>query len=348
VSGRRQGLIVVFLFGQKLEHRADRAVTKAEDYPLRLRLADIRVLTPRISALRLCAADAGRLPGFAPGAHLRFPLALDTGQVAVRAYSLLNPGDAPQDYEIAVQLEPAGHGGSRFMHGLSVGDELACSLPANDFALCADGGRHVLIAGGIGVTPLLAMARHLSASGADFEFHYVARTPEMMAFRAEVAAFATAKLLFDAGDPARGLDLSGIFKANAPGTHFYICGPQKMVEDAAQIHARTGLPQASFHYELFAGTLGRPGDAAFDVVLARDGRRFTIPRGTTILDVLIEAGLDPNYDCRRGECGICVVTVCAGMPDHRDVTLSEQEKASGKSMCTCISRALSPELVLDL
>jgi ferredoxin-NADP reductase len=318
------------------------------DYPLRLRLAKTRALTPRIKALTLQAADGSTLPLFTPGSHLRFPLSLADGRQIERAYSLVHAGNAPDCYEIAVQLEPEGLGGSRAMHELAIGQELASSLPQNEFALAADADRHVLIAGGIGVTPILSMARYLAAKDLSFEVHYVARTPELTAYRDEVEAFTTAKLVFDEGDPARGLDLATIFAAHGPKTHFYLCGPQKMIGAAVKIFAQLDRPQSCLHYELFAGSVERSGDAAFDIVLQQDGRRFTVHPGTTILDVLIEAGIDPIYDCRRGECGICAVQVCAGTPDHRDVTLSEREKAGGKVICTCISRAKSAELVLDI
>lgn len=289
-------------------------------------------------------SDTGALPGWTPGAHVE--VALPDG--GTRSYSLIdNTGDwaAPTRYRLGVRLEPQGKGGSRHMHGLAVGDRVRVSAPKNGFALDATQAPALLVAGGIGVTPLVSMAAALARSGRDWRMIYAARNRAALAFADEVAGDRLALHLDDvAGGPA---DLGPAIRAAAPGTHLYVCGPRPMI-DAARAHAEAaGFTPDRIHFELFEAAAPVAGDQPFEVEI-NDGRVFTVPSGQSIIQALEAGGLDLIYDCQRGDCGICRTDVRAGTPDHRDVVLTEAERASGKVMQICVSRAKGGRLVLDI
>jgi ferredoxin-NADP reductase len=318
---------------------------------LKLVVSDVRALTPAIKRFELRRAGGRMLPPFTAGAHIDVAVTLPQGASGSRSYSLVNSLTEPDRYEIAVLREPRGSGGSAFMHErVKAGDYLAASAPRNDFPLAASAREHWLIAGGIGITPILAMARVLVASGQPFALHYCARSPGAMAYREDIAALAgdRARFYFDGGDPKRGLDLGALLGAPVPGRHLYVCGPRGMIDAALARCQVMQWPREQVHFELFTPAKAEAGDRPFEVVLARSGRSVPVPAGKTILEALIDAGEEPLSDCRRGECGVCVTEVLAGHPLHRDYYLTESEKAAGKSMCICVSRALSAKLVLDL
>jgi ferredoxin-NADP reductase len=314
---------------------------------LRMRVARIDTLTPAIRRLHLVASDSAALPAFGAGAHIGIHIPLGT-RTQRRAYSLVNATGPAGHYEIAVLLEPAGTGGSRWMHEREVGDEFDVDPPRNDFPLAEGARRHVLIAGGIGITPILAMARTLSLAEQPFTLHYAARDTASMAYGEEVGALPAATCWFDGGDPSRGLPLAQAIGTPEAGTHLYMCGPAGLVTAALGIARGLGWPEDALHCELFsAATPESPAETAFEVRLAASNRVLTIPGGTTVLDALIEAGLDPLYDCRRGDCGVCATQVLDGEPEHRDICLTAAERAQG-AFCPCVSRAKSACLVLDL
>ncbi|MBJ2154762.1 PDR/VanB family oxidoreductase [Variovorax sp. IB41] len=313
---------------------------------LALVVASVTPLTPAIKAFVLRPANGGELPPFAPGAHLSVSVqvAQSSGQ---RAYSLVRPHDGSSSYEIAVLHEPEGSGGSAWMHGLVPGAVLAAHPPRNDFALHEGALPPLLVAGGIGITPLLCMARALAAEGQAFDFFYATRSEEATAYLADVRALG-GTVVHDGGDPARGLDLRALLAAPQSGRHLHVCGPRGMVQAVVDTARAQGWPENHVHFELFAGALAEAGDTAFEVRTLRSGKTLAVAPGQSLLDVLIAAGLDPMYDCRQGDCGVCVVDVVEGVPDHRDHNLSPREKAGGKTLCTCVSRAKTPHLVLDI
>ncbi|HEV2552011.1 MAG TPA: PDR/VanB family oxidoreductase [Stellaceae bacterium] len=318
---------------------------------LELVVSDIRALTPAIKRFELRGRDGGALPPFTAGAHIDVAVTLPNGAPGSRSYSLVNSPIGRDRYEIAVLREPQGSGGSAFMHErVQIGDRLAASAPRNDFPLAGEAREHWLIAGGIGITPILAMARVLAASGQPFALHYCARSPETMVYREEIAALAgdRARFYFDGGDPARGLDVGALLAAPMPGRHVYVCGPRGMIDAVLTRCQRSQWPRDQVHFELFTPAKAEAGDQAFEVVLARSGRSVRVAAGKTILETLLEVGEEPLSDCRRGECGVCVTEVLAGEPLHRDYYLTDSEKAAGKSMCICVSRARGAKLVLDL
>lgn len=323
---------------------------------LLLRVHRIAQLTTRVRAFTLADAQGAALPAAEAGAHIEVEVEMAPGRKGYRAYSLVLTAeqDGPADYEIAVQHEEAGSGGSRFMHGLREGDLLRARAPANHFGLegRADGtSEHLLLAGGIGITPILSMARVLAGRGERFALHYAARSPEAMPYQEQVRALPGSSLYFDGGDPARGIPLGQVLSSPQPGQpqrHLYVCGPRGLIEAAVQAAAQNGWPDDCVHYELFSGALAAEGDGAFEVECARSGRVLSVPAKASILDVLVEHGFDPLFDCRTGSCGVCVTPVLAGVPDHRDSTLSAAEKSAGRQVCICVSRARTPRLVLDL
>lgn len=318
------------------------------DPRLNLKIRRIRQLTPAIKAFELVSADAEALPVFSAGAHLEVEVKLADGSRDERAYSLVNSSDHANHYEIAVQLELESRGGSAYMHGLKEGGRLTTSCPRNDFPLATDTGPHILIAGGIGITPILSMAEQLHAKNAAYELHFGARTPELMAYRERIESLCgeRARLCFDGGDPSRGLQLAALIGSPAPHKHLYVCGPRGLIDAVIETAKAQGWAADNVHFELFASTARQTGDTAFAVELTESGMTLEVPSGKSILDVMLEAGLDPMYDCNRGECGVCAVDVLDGMPEHRDYCLPDEDRESNRSICICVSRATTSTLSL--
>lgn len=300
-----------------------------------------------VQGLELVPASPGTaLPAAEAGAHV--DLLLPGG--LVRSYSLTNPGQTHR-WCLAVNRDAASRGGSRWIHeSLRPGALVEARGPRNHFPLDETAPHTVLIAGGIGITPLLAMARRLTALGRPWTLHYAARTRAQMAFVDELRALAgRAGAALDLRADHEGdkpLDLSAIVAALPAGAHVYACGPTGML-DAFEA-ATAALPRERVHLERFANTLAAASSGGFTVVLARSGRRLPVPPGQTVLEALLAAGLEPMYSCREGVCGTCETRVLRGTPDHRDLVLSDAEKASGHRMMICCSGALTPELELDL
>lgn len=303
----------------------------------------IRDETDRIRVFDLAAAEGGDLPRYTAGAHLTF----DLGDLGTRSYSLIDwpDEDDPARYTIAVQREDEGDGGSKAMHALQVGDSITVDGPKNDFELRDHDGPALLLAGGIGVTPMISMATALKAADRPYRFIFAARSADVMGFGEPIANQFDATLKYDESDP---LDLPALMADLEPGTHLYICGPKGMIDAARREAVKADLPEDRIHIELFTSAADADGDTAFEVEIQDSGEVFTIPPGKTIIEVLEEAGMDLMYDCQRGDCGICQTDVISGEPDHRDVVLSDAEKASNKVMQICVSRAKSDRLVLDL
>lgn len=311
---------------------------------LSLRVQQVEHLTPRIRRLLLISGNATPLPTFTAGAHLELQVPGPRDQR--RAYSLVNlPG--ADHYEIAVQLEDDGTGGSRWVHSLQVGDELLAQAPRNDFALCENPSHVLLIAGGIGITPMLGMARALQATDTPFTLHYAGRDAAHMAYLAQVREYPDSHCWISQGDPAKRFPAAHILATPKPGLHLYICGPAAMLNSVLSCARDLGWAADHLHYELFSGSLEVAGDQGFEVQLRASGMQLHVAAGQSVLDAMLLAGLDPLFDCRRGDCGVCVAQVIEGQADHRDICLSERDRASG-SFCTCVSRAGSSLLVLDL
>lgn len=323
--------------------------------PINVQVVQVQTLNPLVRCITLRARDGSALPGFSAGAHVRVQVALPDGASDWRHYSLISLSDdpgassTPACYTIAVRREDEGRGGSRFMHALQAGDSLSIEPPRNDFPLGEHTGRAVLVAGGIGVTPLISMAAQRRAQGRPVRMVYAGRSRELMAFLPELQGLLGDALTVHADTKAGApLDMAALLDGCDASDRLYVCGPQPMLDAVlAQAQAR-GWPRERVHFELFSAPQAQAGDRAFEVVLAQSGKTCTVPADQTLLDCLIAQGCDPLFDCKRGECGVCAVPVLEGEVDHRDYVLSAGEKAAGKVIQVCISRAKGPRLVLDL
>lgn len=316
---------------------------------LTLTVADTVEETDLVRSLRLVAADGAPLPAFTAGAHIRLTMPDGTD----RPYSLVVTTDpaeasAPAHYRLGVRRDDAGAGGSRHMHALSVGDTLTATLPRNDFALRSASGPALLIAGGIGITPIASMAAALKAGGADYRLHYAGRSQGALAFLDELQAAHADRLSVHYDDDGSAIDLAGLIAADGGRSQIYVCGPRGMIEAVRECASGQGYAKDRVHFELFAAAATGAADESFEVELSSTGQVFNIPPGASIIDVLETGGVDLIYDCRRGDCGICQTRVIAGIPDHRDVILTEAERATNSIMQICVSRARSKRLVLDI
>lgn len=288
------------------------------------------------------------LPAFSAGAHV--DLHLPGG--LIRSYSLLNAPEERHRYVIGVNKDAQSRGGSRYLHEvLRAGDTLAVSAPRNNFPLDETAPLNVFIAGGIGITPLLSMIARSQALGTPWQLHYAARTRRNAAFLDLLHGWhndpnVELSLNFDQEPGGRMLDLASIVQALPPGAHVYCCGPLPMLSAFEQ--ATAGLPPERVHMEYFSAKEAAATEGGFTVELARSGRSVQVRAGQTILDSLIEIGVEPPYSCQEGICGTCEVRVLAGIPDHRDLVLGAADKAANDRIMVCCSGARSAKLVLDL
>jgi phthalate 4,5-dioxygenase reductase component len=295
-----------------------------------------------IHLLELRDAAGGELPPFAAGAHLsvRVPNGL------LRKYSLCNDPAERDRYVIAVKREAGGRGGSEsLIRDVAVGHDLPVSAPVNNFALARSAGGYLFIAGGIGITPIMAMMRTVQAKGGRFKLYYCTRTPAATAFRDELGApelRGKVTIHHDGGDLAKALDLWPIVE-KPQGQHIYCCGPRGLMQ---AVRDMTGhWSPSAVHFESFADAAPRPDDKPFTVRLAKSGRTLEVPAGVTILEALRAAGLDVPSSCESGTCGTCRTKLIAGEADHRDLVLADDERAS--NIMVCVSRALGDEIVIE-
>lgn len=306
---------------------------------LQLKVDRIEAATPRVRRIVLSSASGGNLPAFAAGAHIDIELPNEE----TRSYSLLNDCPEADRYIVGVLREPDGFGGSVYLHDrLAVGDILKASAPSNDFPLYEAGEANILIAGGIGITPIMSMAGRLAELGRDYTLHYCARSEEEAAFLDELRARHRDRLKthFDGGDAARGLDLKALLGARPPGAHVYVCGPIGLIRDT--IAATADWPQGTVHYELFKGSAAdltaEHHDQPFDIVLKKAGKTFTVPADKSILAVLKAEGFKIKTLCTSGRCGTCRVGYLSGKVDHRDEVLDDDERQT--FLQVCVSRAM--------
>ncbi|AAV97270.1 oxidoreductase FAD-binding domain/oxidoreductase NAD-binding domain/2Fe-2S iron-sulfur cluster binding domain protein (plasmid) [Ruegeria pomeroyi DSS-3] len=279
------------------------------------------------------------------GAHLR--VVVSDG--STRAYSLLRLPDLSDDQiALGVLLEAKSAGGSKFMHALKPGDMVKVSDAANQFPLGGHEEHAVLIAGGIGVTPILSMASDLVAADRSFEMHYAGRTEGALSFVPELKAICGDALHIHYDDQPSAMNIQAILENTPTGSHVYFCGPSGMIEAVKRTAKELGWSDERIHFELFATAADESQNTAFDIEVSDTGQIIHVPADKSIIEALEEAGLDPLYDCQRGDCGICQCDVIEGIPDHRDVILSDAEKASNTVMQICVSRSKTPKLVLDL
>jgi vanillate O-demethylase ferredoxin subunit len=300
--------------------------------------------TARIVVLDLVSPDDIELPEFAAGAHV--DVLVDGAVKLVRQYSLCGPPHDRTRYRLAVLAETVSRGGSLGMHRLRKGDRLQISYPRNRFGVAAEARRHLLVAGGIGITPLLAMAHALDATGAQYRLHYCARSRADAAFVDELERNSHVRFHFDDGpDDQRFNPATGIGPPDTE-TAIYVCGPGGFMDFVISSALGAGWPAEAIHKERFTPVESAAG-GTFTVRLAKTGGSYQIRDGESILDVLLANDVDAPYSCQQGICGECVVRVLAGEPDHRDDVLTDRERADGM-FTPCSSRAHSPILELDL
>ena len=314
-----------------------------------VRVARKAVEATDICSFELVAADGTPLPGFSAGSHIDVHL---PGGVT-RQYSLCNDSQETHRYMLGVLRDPASRGGSQAMHDtVQEGDLLDISAPKNHFSLAAHASRSLLLAGGIGITPILCMAERLAATGAPFDMHYCSRTRERTAFyeRIQAAPFVgQVQIHLDDGPAEQKLALPALLATPRVGVHLYVCGPKGFMDAVLQTARASGWPEAQLHYEFFSAEVQKSADdASFDVKLASSGRVVRVAADQTVAKALALAGVDVPMSCEQGVCGTCLTRVLEGVPDHKDMYLTPEEQAANDQFTPCCSRSKSALLVLDL
>ncbi len=319
---------------------------------IRVRVASKTPLATDIALFELHAADGGALPAFEAGAHTEVHVGQGDSRF-VRPYSLCNAPGETQRWQIAVLRTADSRGGSAAVHAwLREGSEFEVSAPRNLFPLAVGAGRSLLVAGGIGITPMLAMAETLHAQGAAFELHHCTRSLARTPFVERMAAApwaASVRRHLDDGDAAQKLDMPALLAAQPAGTHLYVCGPQGFMDAVLNAARAAAWPEAQLHWESFSPTVTHEaGDRAFELVLQRSGIVITVGAEQTAAQAISDAGVFLPTSCEQGICGTCLTPVLDGEPDHRDQYLTPEERAANDQFTPCCSRAKGARLVIDL
>ena len=312
--------------------------------PISLRIAHTEKIAADIHLFELRAKDGGELTGFTAGAHIT----VKSPNGSLRKYSLCNDPAERDRYVIAVKRDSAGRGGSvDLVDNTRAGDIVEASAPHNAFDLAQKAPAFILIAGGIGITPIIAMARQLNGEGRRYRLYYLTRCAEHTAFREELAGdeFKEKVVIHhDGGDADNAFDLWPILEKPS-FAHVYCCGPRPLLEAVRDMTGHWSA--AAIHFESFvdAGAAARPEDKAFTVVLAKSGARIVVPPGVSILEAMREHGHEAPSSCESGTCGTCRTRLVSGEADHRDLVLMDDEKAG--QIMICVSRAVSAEIVIE-
>lgn len=316
---------------------------------LQVKVARKEIVAQDIASYELVSANGSDLPEFTAGSHIDVHL----GDDLLRQYSLCNSPGEKHRYCLGVLRTMDSKGGSIAMHDqVNEGDLIQISKPRNSFHLLEDGRFSLLLAGGIGVTPILCMAQRLHEIGADFEMHYCTRSRDRTAFQELLAGSAFSDRVtfhFDDGAKEQLLDIPGILGAHAKDSNLYVCGPGGFMDAVIQSAEKT-WPAGRVHREYFSADprAGHDDDGSFIVKLASSGKEFVIPAEKTIVDVLHENDIEIPVSCEQGICGTCMTDVVEGVPEHRDLYMTDAEKAANNKMTPCCSRAESETIVLDL
>lgn len=283
------------------------------------------------------------MPAFEPGAHV--DVQLEAG--LSRSYSLVNDPTIRGYYEIAVHHAIDGRGGSKHIHEKwRVGQVVEVSAPKNNFPMVEDASHTVMIAGGIGITPMLPMIARLEKLRKTWELHYVAASPDRAAYVDRVEGFDNVEIAYDGVPGGRRLDLKAICAAAPADAHLYCCGPTGMLD--AFVATNSDRPKGHAHIEYFSAETELATEGGYTLELVKSGKTIEVAEGETMLDALLGAGVDIGFACAEGVCGTCQVGVLDGVPDHRDHFLTDEEKAANTSIMVCCSGSKSPNLVLDI
>jgi ferredoxin-NADP reductase len=320
----------------------------ARSTDLAVRITGMRVEADAVISLELQTHDGSPLPSWSPGSHV--DLVLPSG--AIRQYSLCGDTDDTQRLRIAVLLEPNGRGGSREVHSaLRLGQAITIRGPRNAFEM-QPAASYLFVAGGIGITPILPMVRAAQRAGASWHLVYGGRSRRSMAFLQSLAQYGGDQVEILPADETGLLDLQPIVARAAAGAQTYSCGPAALLDALSQHFTDAGLSEC-LHIERFsaapvpAAAAGRT-TGVLKVILARSAAEVDVPNDCSIMSALRSAGHNVPSSCEQGVCGVCETRVLDGVPDHRDMLLTEAERARGDAMMLCVSRALTPTLTLDL
>lgn len=289
--------------------------------------------------------DAGTRP-YPPGSHIQVGVLVD-GEPQTRHYSLVGE-HTPGVYRIAVRRDGDGRGGSAAMHRLTAGARIEVTRPASHFELDYGRPEYLLLAGGIGITPLVSMASTLRRRGADYRLVYSGRSRASMPFLDHLAAEHGDRLQPQVSEEGRRLDLHAALAALGPGAEVYLCGPMRLQDEARRIWRELDRPPTALRFETFASS-GEYLPEPFTVEVVDTGVTVEVGAHVSMLDAMRAAGVEMMWDCLRGECGLCAVDVVKsdGVLDHRDVFLSESQKQAGRKICTCVSRAVGGVVAVD-
>lgn len=315
---------------------------------MKVSVKDIQQPCSQIKVFELTALEGGFLPAFKAGAHI--DVHLSNG--LIRQYSLCNDSKQRDRYEIGVLLDDQSRGGSQYIHqNINIGDELEISEPRNLFPLTQEQNKALLLAGGIGITPLMSMAETLLAKEIDFELYYFCRSSDHVAFKERLSADSFSdKVHFVHKDNVESLALvSEILAEPNSGTHLYTCGPNSFMNSIFEIALAKGWQQTNLHKESFQAEAIEAGQSrAFKVKIASTGEVLDIPEDESITEVLEENGYYISVSCEQGICGTCVTHILEGEAEHHDNFLSDDEKNVQKVFTPCCSRAKTEMLVLDI
>lgn len=316
-------------------------------------MIEVTVVSRRLEAQDICSyelasTNGAPLPAFSAGAHI--DVHLPDG--LVRQYSLCNHSEERHRYQIGVLKDPVSRGGSRAMHDLiQIGTRLLISEPRNLFPLVHAAKRSLLFAGGIGITPILSMAESLAHHGAEFELHYCARAWECAAFveRLQQSAFADRVFLHLDQQPETALDIVKVLGEPNDGVHLYVCGPGGFMQYVLESASSHGWRDDHLHREYFAAApVDTAADGGFSVKVGSTGQIIDVPADRSVLQVLESHGIEIPMSCEQGICGTCLTRVLEGVPEHRDLFLTDEEHALNDQFTPCCSRSKTPLLVLDI
>lgn len=312
---------------------------------LRMKVAEKKRTAKDICSIKLVSLGE-QLPAFQPGAHI--DLHLQNG--LIRQYSLVNGPGETNSYNIGVKLDPLSTGGSEYLHkDIREGDVLACSVPRNNFPLRRDSLKTIFVAGGIGLTPLLSMAQSLDVMNLNYEFHYFVQNEDHIAFNFILKKLKkTPSVYLGLSPKLTKKKLNEVLLDPKNSMNLYVCGPGPMLETTRQVAAELDWPDSSVHFEYFKNSKVIDDSSSFEIELARSALSLKVQSGQSVLEVLRANGLNLPSSCEQGACGTCKVSVVDGAIDHQDVYLNDSEKLKGNVMMTCVSRALSERLILDI
>lgn len=336
---------------RRLQHQPDIESV----YPLELGVGElplvisgIRQLTPRIRAYELRHPEGEPLPEIEAGAHLKIPVQLADSSIVIRHYSICSNPKRRDIYEIAVLQEPSGNGGSVAIHKFfNLGLTLNCEAPGNYFQLDDTEAPVVLIAGGVGITPIKAMAQQLKRQGRTFELHYAGRTQTEMAFYDRLKRMLPDTGYFYRSDQDEKLDLASLLKKAGKDSYFYVCGPQPLLDGLKQQALDQNISIDQIRFEQFSGS-STEENSQLTIELVKSEKTLQVSAEESVLDVLLEHNVAIPHSCHSGVCKSCVVKVLQGEPEHRDRCLSEIDKSEKGLFCPCVSRSETDYLILDI